>query len=64
MVGGCVVFSKKYCKRHTGAIISLGKGAITSFSRKKKIQGKIYTDDDLIGTYDALQQAIWTKYFI
>ena len=37
------------CKGHRGAIISLGKDAITSASNKHKIQGKSSTDDKLIG---------------
>ena len=42
------------CKGHTGAIMSIGKGAIRIFTRKQKIQGKSSTGDELIGTYDAL----------
>ena len=44
--------------------MSLGKGAVTSFSRKQKIQGKSSTEDELIGVDDTLPQALWTKYFI
>ena len=49
------------CKGHTGAIITIGKGAVTRFSRKKRIQGKSYTEDELIVADDAIPQALWTK---
>ena len=49
---------------HTGAMMSLGKGAVTSLSIKKNIQGNISTEDEHIGTYDALPQALCSKYFI
>ena len=52
------------CKGHRGAIMSLGKGAITSASNKHKIQGRSLTDDKLIGVDDTLPQVLWTKYFI
>ena len=45
-------------------MISLGKGDITSFSVKQKIQVKRSTEDDLIGTYYLLPQALCTKYSI
>ena len=50
------------CKDHTGADMTLGKGAVTSFSRNQKIQGKSSTENELIGADDAVPQAIWTKY--
>ena len=45
-------------------MMSIIKGAVTSFSRKQKNQDKSSTEDELIGTYDALPQALWSKYFI
>jgi hypothetical protein len=52
------------CKGHRGALMSLGKGAVTSTSNKHKIQGRSSTDDELIGVHDTLPQVLWTKYFI
>ena len=54
----------KYCKYHTGDMMPLWKNCYNNFARKKKIQGQIYMEDELIGTYDALLQEIWYKYFI
>ena len=28
------------------------------------MQGKSFTEDELIGSYDAVPQALWTKYFL
>ena len=56
--------SHEDCKGHTGAMMSLGSGAIRSFSRKQKLQGKSSTEDELIGVHDTLPEALWTKYFI
>jgi hypothetical protein len=52
------------CRGHTGAMMSLGKGAVTSFSTKQKINGKSSTEDELIGVDDAMPRILWTKYLI
>ena len=52
------------CKGHTVAMVSLCKGAVTSFLIKTNIQCKSSTENELIGTYDAIPQALWSKYFI
>ena len=49
------------CKGHAGGVITIWKGAVTSFSRRKNIQGKSSTEDELIGGDDAVPQALWTK---
>jgi hypothetical protein len=36
------------CRGRTGAMMSLGEGAVTSFSTKQKINGKSSTEDELI----------------
>ena len=51
-------------KDHTGAMILLRQGAVTSFSINQKIQGNSSTEDELIGVDDILPQAIQTKHFI
>ena len=45
-------------------MMSLGKGDITSFSIKQKIQVKRSTEDYLIGIYYSLPQALCAKYSI
>ena len=52
------------CKDHTGAMMSLGKGAVMSFSRKRKLQVKSSTENELIGVDDTLPQVLWSKYFL
>ena len=54
----------EYCKGYTGTVMNLGKGAMTRFPRRKKIQGKSYTEDKLIGSDDTAPQEICTKYFL
>ena len=39
-------------------------GAITSFSKKQKINAKSSTNAELISLDDALPQILWTRYFI
>ena len=51
-------------KGHTGAVMTLGKGATTSFSTKQKVNVRSSTEGELVGADDALPQAIWSKYFI
>ncbi|KAL7461201.1 hypothetical protein ACHAXS_001624, partial [Conticribra weissflogii] len=52
------------CKSHTGAGLTLGKGMVTSMSRKQKINGKSSTESKLIAVDDAMGQVLWTRYFI
>ena len=52
------------CRGHTGSMMSLRQGAVTSLSRNQKIQGKSSTKDELIGVDDSLPQELWTNYFM
>ena len=52
------------CKGHTGVMMTFGKGAVTSFSWKPKINTKSSTDAELVGVDDALPQMSWALYFI
>ena len=51
-------------KGHTGAMLSLGKGAIYSGSWKQRLVARSSTESELIGVYDALPQVLWTKQFL
>ena len=44
--------------------MSLGKGAVTSFSTKQKINGKSSTEEELIGVDDAMPKVLRSKYFV
>ena len=51
-------------KGHTGATLSLGKGAIYSGSWKQKMVAWSSTKSESIGVYDVLPQVLWTKQFL
>ena len=52
------------CNGHIRSMMTIGSGAITSFSRKQKINGESSTEAELIGVDDALPQILWTRYFM
>ena len=45
-------------------MMSMGKGAILSFSRGQKLNAGSSTEAELIGIADALGIILWTKYFM
>ena len=51
------------CKGHTGGMMSLGKGAIMSYSSKQKINTKSSTESELVGADQLLSRVIWSLYF-
>jgi hypothetical protein len=51
-------------KSHTGAVISMGTGAVYSTSKKQKLNTKSSTEAELVGIDDVLPQALWTKDFL
>ena len=51
-------------RSHTGAVMSLGKGAVYSTSTRKKINTKSSTEAELVGVNDIMPQLLWTKYFM
>ena len=52
------------CHEQSGAMMTLGKGAVISFYRKQKLSAKSSTEAELIGVDDAIPQVLWTRYFI
>ena len=52
------------CRGHTGSIMTLGGGAVTSFSIKQCINTKSSTKAELIGVDEALPQILWTRYLL
>eukprot|EP00804_Cyclotella_cryptica_P019093 CCRYP_021211-RA/>CCRYP_021211-RA protein AED:0.16 eAED:0.16 QI:0/0/0/0.66/1/1/3/0/1057 len=52
------------CKGHTGAMMTLGDGAVISRSREQKTNARSSTEAELIGVYDALPTILHTKYFL
>ena len=51
-------------KGHTGMMMTLGKGAVMSFSRGQKLNVRSSTECELVGIDDAMPQMMWGKYFI
>jgi hypothetical protein len=51
-------------KSHTGATMSLGKGAIYSRSTRQKLNTKSSTEAELVGVDDVMPQVMWTRYFL
>jgi len=49
---------------HTGAAMTLGKGAAYSSSSKQKINTMSSTETELIAVNDKMGQVLWTKYFL
>jgi hypothetical protein len=48
-------------KSHTGAVFSLGKGAVTTISAKQKLNTRSSTEAELVGADDIVGQAMWTR---
>ena len=51
-------------KGHTGMMMSLGRGAVMSFSRGQKLNVRSSTECELVGINDAIPPIMWGKYFI
>ena len=51
-------------KGHTGATMSIGKGCITSMSKKQKVNTTSSTISELVGVHESSPQALWTKSFL
>ena len=51
-------------KSHTGGIMTYGRGAAQSLSRKHKINTRSSTEAELVGADDASQPILWTKLFM
>ena len=51
-------------KSHSGMTMKMGKGAITSLSRKQKLNTRSSTEAELVAVDDCMAQVLWTKYFL
>jgi Reverse transcriptase (RNA-dependent DNA polymerase) len=54
----------KDLRSHTGAVMSLGKGAIQSVSTKQKVNTRSSTEAELVSMDDILSKVLWTKLFL
>ena len=51
-------------KSHTGAMMSLGKGAVYSTSMKQKFMTRSSTEAKVVGVHDVMPQVLWTRHFL
>ena len=51
-------------KSHTGAVMSMGYGAIQAISKKQKVNTRSSTEAELVAVDDVLAQVVWTKKFL
>ena len=51
-------------KSHTGATMTMGKGAALNQSSKQKLNTGSSTEAELVGTHDILSQMIWSRHFL
>jgi hypothetical protein len=54
----------KDMRSHTGAVMTLGKGAIISDSTKQKVNARSSTESEMIAADDMISKVLWTKRFI
>jgi hypothetical protein len=48
-------------KSHPGAIMTIGQGAITSLSKKQKLDTRSSTEAELVAADDVVVPMLWTK---
>jgi hypothetical protein len=51
-------------RSHTGAVLSLGRGAAIGMSTRQKINTKSSTEAELVGVADAMSQIAWVRNFL
>jgi len=52
------------CKGHTGAGMTLGRGAVMLLCRKQKVNTRSSTETELVGVDDAIGSVLWSLYFM
>jgi len=50
-------------RSHTGAVMSLGKGALIAMSTKQKLNTTSSTEAELVGVSDSMPFNMWGTYF-
>jgi len=52
------------CKGHAGAMFTLGDGAVSSYSRKVKLNTRSSTETELVGADMYMPEMLWSLYFM
>ena len=52
------------CRSHTGAMMTMGSGAVIAKSLKQKLNTRSSTEAELVGVDDIASNVIWTNYFL
>ena len=52
------------CRGHTSAMTSLGRGEVVSLYLNQKLNTKISTQGELVGSHERLHIVLWSKHFI
>ena len=55
---------QKYAKGQTGGAFTLGKGAVTDYSRGQNTNTRSSTETEVVGVDNMLPQVLWTLQFI
>ena len=50
-------------KSHTGAVMTMGRGAMQTMSSKQKLNTRSSTESELVGVDDPMTKVLWTKLF-
>ena len=51
-------------RSHTGAVLTMGKGAMQVISAKQKLNTRSSTEAELVAADDVVVQAMWTRNFL
>ena len=51
-------------KSHTSTYMILGRGAVTSVSKKQKLNTRSSTEDELVGSDDIMGDILWSQKFL
>ena len=54
----------KDMRSHTGAVMTLGHGAVVSDSTKQKVNARSSTESKMVAVDDTISKLLWTKRFI
>lgn len=52
------------CKGQAGAAMTLGHGAVLSYSWEQKVNTKSSTETELVGVDDVISNILWSLYFM